>query len=202
MRIMVKQMLTKRENYLSYGVHVGTTMKTKDMSKYIYKIRPNGLGVLNVAELDKRIRMVAKYLKKREVVFVGRSKNAKKALEAFSKATGIRAITGRFMPGTFTNPSSRNFVEPEVVFLIDPSVDTQAMDESIKMNIPIIALCDTFNTTAYVDLVLPANNKSRKSIGFILYLLAKEILKEQGKIKTSREFPVPVKEFTGEKNEK
>ena len=199
---MAKQLLTKRENYLSYGVHIGTTVKTKDMMRYIYKIRPTGLGVLNVAELDRRIRIVAKYLKKREAVFVGRSRNAKKPLEAFEKATGIRAITGRFMPGTFTNPSSNNFLEPDVVFLIDPSVDTQAMDEAISMNLPIIALCDTFNTTSFVDFVLPANNKSRKSIGFILYLLAREILKERGEIKNSRDFPLNIKEFVGEKDER
>ena len=199
---MAKQMLTKRENYLSYGVHIGTTSKTKDMRKFIYKIRPGGLGVLNVAELDKRLKILAKYLKKREAVIVGRSKNAKKALEAFEKATGIKAITGRFMPGTFTNPSSNNFLEPEVVFIIDPSVDTQAMKEAISMNLPIIAICDTFNTTSFVDFVLPANNKSRKSVGFILYLLAREILKERGEIKSSKDFPLKITDFVGDKDEK
>ena len=195
---MTGKMLTKRENYLSAGVHIGTTLKTKDMSRFIYKTRPNGLGVLNVAELDKRLAMLAKYMAKHDVLVVGRSKNAKKPLEMFSKATGAKVVAGRFMPGTLTNHQSKNYMEPDAILLVDPSIDKQAMKEAIKSRIPIFAICDTFNTTSYVDFVIPANNKSKKSIGLIFYLLARQILLERREIKSAKEFKFKPKDFMGE----
>ena len=192
------KMLTKRENYLSAGVHIGTTLKTKDMSRFIYKTRPNGLGVLNVSELDRRLQMLAKYMAKNNVLVVGRSRNAKKPLEKFSEATGIRVIAGRFMPGTLTNHQSKNYIEPDAVLLVDPSTDKQAMKEAIKSRLPVFAICDTFNTASYVDFIIPANNKSRKSIGLIFYLLARQVLLERREIKSSREFKYKPKDFIGE----
>ncbi len=199
---MTRKMLTKRENYLAAGVHIGLTMKTKDMSKFIYKIRPNGLAVLNIGALDERLHMLAKRMAKSNAVVVGRSKNAEKALLAFNRHTGVPVIAGRFMPGTFTNPNSRSFIEPDFVVLVDPAVDRQSLEEAVKSNIPVVAFCDTFNTTSHVDFVLPANNKSRKSIGLIFYILAREVLKERGEIKSSRDFKARMEEFTGEKDGK
>jgi small subunit ribosomal protein S2 len=48
------------------------------------------------------------------------------------------------------------------------------------VGIPVVALCDTNNLTSNVDLVIPTNNKGRKALTLIYWLLAKEVLKERG----------------------
>ncbi len=190
------ELLIPRNNYLSSGIHIGMTFKTKDMRRFIYKIRPNGLAVLNISVIDKRIRNVAKFLiQAKEPVVISRKQNAKKPVEMFSKITGIKSIVGRFMPGSLTNPSYKHYLEPDLILIVDPAVDKQAMKEAIRTRVPIIAICDTFNKTDFVDYVLPANNKGKKSLALIFYLLAREVLKERGDIKSYAEFKYKPEEF-------
>ncbi len=174
-------LLIPREKYLSAGVHIGMKFKTADMKRFIYKIRPNGLAVINLSMLDERIRYVAQMLaKEKNILVVSRKEHVRKAVKAFADAIGADAIVGRFMPGLLTNPSLENFKEPDVLFAIDPAHDKQAITESVKIRIPIISLADTSNETSFVDIVIPANNKSKKSVALVLWLLAKEIMKNRG----------------------
>ena len=62
MPVTKKKLLLPREQYLSAGVHIGMTSKTADMKRFIYKVRPNGLAVLNVGILDRRISYVSSLL--------------------------------------------------------------------------------------------------------------------------------------------
>ena len=57
-----EELLLPRDTLLSAGIHIGTRMKTKDMSPFIYRVRPDGLFVLDVKKTDERIRVVAKFL--------------------------------------------------------------------------------------------------------------------------------------------
>jgi len=50
------------DEYLAAGVHIGTQQKTNDMMPYIYRVRTDGLYVLDVQSTDKRIRLAAKFL--------------------------------------------------------------------------------------------------------------------------------------------
>ncbi|MEM4057007.1 MAG: 30S ribosomal protein S2, partial [Thermoplasmatales archaeon] len=90
------------------------------------------------------------------------------------------SITERFIPGSFTNPSLPNFIEPDVIVVNDPATDNQAQREAVKNGIPVVAICHTNNSTSYVDLVVPGNNKGRESLALIYFLLAKRILEEKG----------------------
>ncbi|MEM5835007.1 MAG: 30S ribosomal protein S2 [Candidatus Aenigmatarchaeota archaeon] len=193
-----EDLLVSREKYLKFGVHIGTSIKTKDMRKFIYKIITNGLAVMNLKMIDERIRIVSKFLASKKEILVA-SRKIKKPVETFAKAIGANAIIGRFMPGTLTNPRSKNFVEPEVILITDPYLDKQAVKEGVKMRIPIIALCNTFNSTSFVDIILPCNNKGRKSVALIFYLLTREILKERGEIKSDEEFKLKIEDFIEEK---
>ncbi|MEM5826035.1 MAG: 30S ribosomal protein S2, partial [Candidatus Aenigmatarchaeota archaeon] len=96
-----EDLLVSREKYLKFGVHIGTSIKTKDMRKFIYKIITNGLAVMNLKMIDERIRIVSKFLASKKEILVA-SRKIKKPVETFAKAIGANAIIGRFMPGTLT----------------------------------------------------------------------------------------------------
>jgi len=176
-----ERLLIPREKYLSAGVHIGMTSKTADMKKFIYKIRPSGLAVLNVGLLDERVGYAANLLSKmKRILVVSRKESGHDPVKKFAEAIGARLITGRFMPGSLTNPTYKDFFEPDVLIVTDPLVDRQAIKEAVQMRIPIIGLADTFNNTDYLDLIIPCNNKGKKSLALIYWLLAKLIKEKRG----------------------
>ncbi len=186
------ELLIPKQEYLSAGIHIGMKSRTKDMKKFIYKVREDGLAVLDLKLLDERIRIAANFLANCEkILVVGRKINAHKPIKKFAEIVGCDYVTGRFMPGTLTNPHYKNFMEPDVVLLTDPLSDHQALDEALDSRIPIVALCDTFNETRNIDLVIPCNNKGKKSLALVYMLLAKEILKKRGK----KEFKYKLEDF-------
>ncbi|HDJ96464.1 MAG TPA: 30S ribosomal protein S2 [Candidatus Aenigmarchaeota archaeon] len=192
----MSEFLVSRQKYLATGVHIGMKSKTKDMKRFIYKLRPDGLAVLNLSELDRRIRIAAKFLSRaNKILVVGRKANAHKPIEKFAEIVGCDYVIGRFMPGTLTNPNYKNFIEPDVILLTDPLSDKQALKEAVDARIPVVALCDTFNSTKNIDLVIPTNNKGKKALAMIYYLLAREILKERGVIKKNEDFKYKLEDF-------
>ena len=171
------------DEYLAAGIHIGTQQKTKSMMDYIYRVRTDGLYVLDVQSTDKRIRLAAKFLSKYDpskILVVSARQYGQRPATMFAKSVGARAVVGRFIPNTLTNPTFYDYVEPDVVVVTDPSGDSQAINEAIDVGIPVVALCDTNNLTSNVDLVIPTNNKGRKALTLIYWLLAKETLKERG----------------------
>jgi len=81
------------------------------------------------------------------------------------------------------------------MMVIDPGADKQALFEALKMNVPIISLCDSNNMTQNIDLIVPCNNKGKKSLSMIFWLLAREVMLKQGKIKKPEDFKYTVEEF-------
>jgi small subunit ribosomal protein S2 len=171
------------EDYLGAGVHIGTQQKTKDMSRFIHRVRTDGLYVLDVSMTDSRIRTAADFLENYdpEQILVASSRQyGRFPAEKFAEAVGARARTGRFIPGTLTNPKYDGYIEPDVVVVTDPIGDSQAVKEAITVGIPVIAMCDSNNTTSNVDLVVPTNNKGRKALSVVYWLLANETLDRRG----------------------
>lgn len=175
--------LADRNVYLAAGVHIGMREKNKHMMEYVFKRRPDGLSVLDIEKTDVKIKAAGSFLaqyKPEHVLVVSRKAAGHKAVQRFCEATGSKSIVGRFMPGALTNPSFRDYFEADIVVLVDPASDKQALKEAIQRGIPIIALCDTYNDVSYIDLVIPTNNKGKKAVGLVLYLLAKEMMKAKG----------------------
>ncbi|GAB3685886.1 30S ribosomal protein S2 [Salinarchaeum chitinilyticum] len=171
------------EEYLGAGVHIGTQQKTSDMERFIHRVRTDGLYVLDVAQTDGRIRTAADFLSgyDPEQVLVASSRQyGQFPAEKFAEAIGARARTGRFIPGTLTNPKYDGYIEPDVVVVTDPIGDAQAVKEAITVGIPVIAMCDSNNATSNVDLVIPTNNKGRKALSVVYWLLANETLDRRG----------------------
>jgi len=169
---------------------------TKYLRGFVYKIRDDGLAVFNLRRVDARITVAANFLAGREnILVVSRKNNAADAILKFAEVTGAKAISGRFSPGTLTNPSYRDFFEPDVVISVDPLIDENAVREAKKKRIPMIALCDTFNEASDIDLIIPVNNNGKKSLALVFMLLAREILKNRGKIKSDADFKYTIEDF-------
>ncbi len=193
------ELLVEENAYLTAGVHIGTQVKNKDMMKFIYKVRSDGLYILDIKKTDERIRIAAKFLARyppEEILVVAQRQYGQKPATMFAEAIGgAKVVAGRFIPGTLTNPQLPNYIEPSVIFINDPAADSQALREAVKSKIPVVALCDANNRTSYVDLIIPANNKGRRSLALIYWLLAREILKERGEIKRDEEFKYSIEDF-------
>ncbi|CDK38682.1 SSU ribosomal protein SAe (S2p) [Halorubrum sp. DM2] len=171
------------EDYLSAGVHIGTQQKTKDMERFIHRVRDDGLYVLDVSLTDGRIRTAADFLANynpEQILVTSSRQYGRFPAEKFADAIGARARTGRFIPGTLTNPDYAGYIEPDVVVVTDPIGDAQAVKEAITVGIPVIAMCDSNNQLSNVDLVIPTNNKGRRALSVVYWLLANETLDRRG----------------------
>lgn len=191
-------MLVERNEYLSAGVHIGMKSCTRYIKQFVYKIRDDGLAVFNLQEVDNRIKIVAQFLSKfSSILVVSRKANALTAIKKFAEIVHGKAIAGRFPPGTLTNPSFKDFYEPDVVVIVDPLIDLQVIKEVKKKKIPIIALCDTFNEASDIDLIIPMNNNGKKALALVFWILVREVLKNRKEIKKDSEFKLTVKDFGG-----
>ncbi len=195
------EMTISEETYMTSGAHIGTRQKTSDIKEFIYKVRNDGLYIIDVKKTDSRIKTAAKFIAKydpKEVLAVSVRQYGQKPIRKLSELTGIEIIDGRFRPGTLTNQTSRGFREPELVILTDPLADQQALHEGKNIGIPIVGLCDTNNETRYLDIVIPTNNKGRRALALVYWLLTREILKERGEIKKYEDFKATIEDFEAE----
>jgi small subunit ribosomal protein S2 len=193
-----EELLLPRDTMLSAGIHIGTRMKTRDMEPFIYRVRPDGLFVLDVQKTDERIRVAAKFLARFEAAKVAVAASrlyAHEPVRKFCELTGATPIIGRFIPGLLSNPLYANRIDPEVIVVSDPRADAQAVKEASRVGIPIVALCSTDNEFAGVDLVIPTNNKGRRALAVIFWLIARQVLRERGELSIDKDPPVAIEDF-------
>ena len=191
-------LLVPMKDYLKAGIHIGTKFKNKFIMPFIYRIRPDGLAVLNLQAIDERLGIAASFLanyKPQEILVVCRRENGWKVIKKFSDVTGTKAYPGRYPPGILTNPSLKNYIEVKLLIVVDSWPDRNAINDAKKKGIPIVGLCDTNNQFNNIDFVIPANNKGKNSLGLIFYILAKEYLKATGKIKKEEELTFTMDDF-------
>ncbi len=196
-----KSLLVSTDQYLKAGIHIGTKFRTKYMEKFIYKTRPDGLSVLNLQQIDERIRICANFLSQyapEEIMVVSRRENGWKSVKMLSKLTGIKVFAGRYPPGILTNSNLDRFVETKIILVTDSWPDRNVINDAMKIGIPVIALCDTNNQSNNIDLVVPCNNKGKKSLGLFFWILAKEYMKKRKMIKDDSEFKATIEDFTEE----
>jgi small subunit ribosomal protein S2 len=196
--INLSELLIPLDRYLAAGLHIGTQQKTKDMERYIYRVRADGLYVLDVRKTNDRIVSAAKFLAKfdpDDILVVSTRQYGQAPVKRFGEIIGAKTIPGRFIPGTLTNPSYAKFIEPKVLVVTDPRSDSQAIIEPKQMGLPVVALCDTENLLGNVDIVVPVNNKGRKAIALVYWLLARQILREKGTIKEDQDLDVEPTDF-------
>jgi len=184
------------EDYIKCAVHLGTKVITPHMRKYVYKRRADGLAVINTAEIDQKLREAVKFLVNYEpetVYLVCKREAGWPAAELFSEATGIRIFTKKYPSGVTTNLELDDFFEAELTIICDPWIDKNALFDTARLKKPVLSLCDTNNFTTNVTQLIPCNNKSKKSIGCVLYILAREYCKAK-KI----DFKYDLEDFAGQ----
>jgi len=193
--------LATEETYMTAGAHIGTRQKTADMKDFIYKVRNDGLYIIDVNKTDERIRTAGRFIANfdlSQVLAVSVRQYGEKPIHKLSEHTGVTILPGRFRPGILTNPNAKGYLEPELLIATDPLADIQAIREARNAGIPVVALCDTNNETKHIDMVIPTNNKGRRALALVYWLLSKAILKEKGKIANYDDFQIELEEFEAE----
>jgi len=197
---MSEELLIPNEDYLKSGIHIGTKFRTKHMENFIYKTRPDGLSVLNIQQIDERIKLAANLLSNyapEDILIACRRENGWKAVKKLAEITGIKYFAGRYPPGVLTNPALKNFIEAKIILVVDSWPDKNVVLDALKIGIPVVALCDTNNQSNNLDLVVPCNNKGKKSLGLFFFLLAKQYTKNR-KMIPEKDFKYTIEEFTEE----
>jgi len=189
--------LVPMDDYLKSSIHLGTRVITPDMRKYVYRRRADGLAVFNTALLDDKIRESAEYLVKfapSDFIVVCKREAGWQAAKKFAETLGIKYFTKKYPAGVLTNTKLDNFFETNMIFICDPWLDKNALEDANRVGIPVMSICDTNNFTRGIDNILPGNNKSAKSLGMIFYLLTKIYIE-----KRKLDIPIPaIQEFIGD----
>jgi len=196
--VEAKELLIDEDTFLTCGVHIGTKQKSKDMEPYVYKVRDDGLRILNVNMTSEKVVEASQFLKDfnpKDVLVVSARQYGWKPAKKFAESCGFECIAGRFTPGRLTNPEMRFFIEPKVIVLTDPAADAQAFREATNISIPVIAMCDSNNLTTNVDIVIPGNNKGRRSLALIYWLLSREILRIRGELGADEDLEETIDDF-------
>ena len=187
-----------KKKVLSTGIRVGTQVKTKFMIPFITKASPEGLYMLDLDITLEKIKTAAKFINRigtdKLIVCSGRQ-YANTPIEKFCEMLDTKKLLGRFLPGTLTNPSLPYYIEPRLVLISDPQVDEQAIIEATNAGIPIIGISNTDNITSKLDVVIPANNRGRKALATVYWLLVRQILIERGELKEDEAMKYEIDDF-------
>ena len=193
-----EDLLVSEDTYLTSGVHIGTQQKSASMKPFIYKVRTDGLYVLDIKQTDTRLRVAAKFLARyppEKILVVAARQYGQKPAKLFAQALGAQVFAGRFVPGTMTNPNLMQYTEPLVLVVTDPAADQQALREAMNIGVPVVGLCDANNETRFVDLVIPTNNKGRRALATIYWLLTREVLRAKGQVQNDADFAPTIDDY-------
>ena len=191
-----KELIVPLEDYVKAGIHLGTKVISGNMRQFVYRRRADGLAILNTNLIDTKLREAIKVLEAYEperIMLACKREAGWTAAKKFSEITGARAYTKKYPAGIITNPKLEDFFEPGIIMVCDPWIDKNASNDGNNIRVPVIGLCDTNNLIKGLNHFIPCNNKSNKSIGMVLYIIAKHYCQARG-IK----FDAQVKDFTGE----
>ena len=167
------------KNLIIANCHLGGKKITKQMRKYVYTIRKDGIAIFDVNKIYEKIQVAARIIASVDpdsVISVSSREAGQRAVYKFSHFTRTQAVTGRWSPGMLTNQTTKKYVEPRLLIVSDPRTDYNAILESSYVNLPVIAICNSDNMLKYVDCAIPCNNRNNYSIAMIWYLLTKAVL--------------------------
>ncbi|PCN51139.1 30S ribosomal protein S2 [Candidatus Geothermarchaeota archaeon ex4572_27] len=182
----------------TYKVHYGRSIKTKFSESFIYGIHPRGFYLIDLNKTLEKLSVAAKFLSRyepQEVLVHTSREYGYKAIEMMGKILGYTTVVGRFPPGSLTNYILDTYKEVSVLLVLDHTYDQQAVDEAVKVKIPVVSFVDTNSTGEFVDLAIPGNNKGRGSIAALIWSLTVLILRELGTLKEDEVVEASVEDF-------
>jgi small subunit ribosomal protein S2 len=62
-----EDMMVSEETYMTSGAHIGTRQKTSDIKEFIYKVRNDGLYIIDVKQTNKKIQNASKFIAKHDL---------------------------------------------------------------------------------------------------------------------------------------
>ena len=158
------------KNLIVAGCHLGGKKITKQMRKYVYTVRKDGIAIFDVNKIYEKIQVAARIIASVDpdsVISVSSREAGQRAVYKFGHFTKTQAVTGRWSPGMLTNQTTKKYVEPRLLIVSDPRTDYNAILESSYVNLPVIAICNSDNMLKYVDCAIPCNNRNNYSIAMI-----------------------------------
>ena len=180
---------------LAAKCHLGSTNCAFHMQPYVFTRSKNGTHIINLGMTWEKIKLASRMIvavdEPRDILAISQKPFGQRAVHKFSQFLGCCCINQRFTPGVFTNHSIEGkYIEPRLIIVCDPNTDQQAIHEAAYANIPCIALCDTDAHLEYVDCVIPCNTKNKTSIGLVMWLLTREVLRLKGELPRSIKWSV------------
>ncbi|KAI5170723.1 small subunit ribosomal protein SAe [Nematocida sp. LUAm3] len=176
---------------ISATCHLGGQSLTHKMSEYAFERRNDKVWVLNLQKTWEKLilaaQIIVSYKNRQDIVVVSSKKFGHKPATMFARAIGATPIIGNFVPGTFTNKSTKSITEPRLLITTDPFTDKQTICEASYINVPCISLANTDNSVELIDCVIPCNNRSPAAIGSIFFILGQLVKYMEGKIELTDE---------------
>jgi len=172
--VKLKEIITNKGTVLFVGTkkQIQSVIKEEALRSGSFYINTRWLGgtLTNFRTILGRIR----YLKDLEQ----QEANGTLDLLAKKEANGLRKIKDKLLKNLEGIKEIRGL--PKAVFVVDPTIDHNAVAEARKLNIPVFAITDTNCDPDLVDYPIPGNDDAIGSVRLIVQTIADAIVEAKG----------------------
>merc|ERR1712226_1670433 len=112
---------------LAAQCHLGTKNYDYKMDRYVYRRKDDGIYVINLEKTWEKLQLASRVIVTIEfpqgIIVQSMEPYGQRAALKFAQFTGIKILSGKHTPGTFTNQIQKRFEEPRLVIVTDPRTD-------------------------------------------------------------------------------
>ncbi|MCW1291934.1 MAG: 30S ribosomal protein S2 [Candidatus Rehaiarchaeum fermentans] len=163
------------ESLKNYGVRIGAPTRNAFLKEFVFNRVAGKFTIFNLKSISERIRLasnlITQYERKEIFLFCARDQ-AYYGVYNFSKFLKINVALGTYPAGLMTNYNNKSYLEPKLVIVTNPGMSKNVLRDAFKINSTVIGIVNSDERIEYLDLIIPGNNKSGRSISSILYWIA------------------------------